>query len=587
MLLISWNVAGLSTTFNRIDKDYSYSSIHAEKQLPQQTSSTKKRSRTRSRSHAFSYYLKQHGDPEILCIQEHKIPITQLSSRSEPFGCSSIEGYESFWSCCIDKSKKGFNGVVTFAKTGMTQFANARPLGCDELDDQGRAIMTDHGEFVIFNVYVPASCGMPLSYKMKFLNALRKCMEVQRAKNKRVILVGDLNIAHAGIDVHWTFRSVRINDVRKEVQGVSGSDGSGGSSTPLWKHQVAQHWEIIEDALATIEAMAVTTKNVATRATFEKYRARITIGKAGSERNLYLGSHEGTADACLSYFSFHDIKYHDRDLDKDCVARDANVVSVSTLAELMAKIVGIEWDAATIQLIANTDGLEKSSPTVAWMNMLIEEDGMVDTFRHVFPNAKGRFTCWNQHTNRRFENMGSRIDYALADEALVGYIDNEGSQMLRCCKYQHADENYESEEAALHAAIASGMFQGAGFAGGGIATATQEALGTQFMGSPHTGIIYTAPQYSDHVPVSLLLNKKFDEKYVSMQLVLNDKETKNAQPHKKQQSISNFFTASRTSSTASSASARSGSKHKIDCDVQQSNKKSTKGTLFSHFESKR
>ena len=607
MLLISWNVAGLSTTLTRIDKDYSHSSITAEEQQQQEgqqqqslassvsvsvsvSASSKKRSR--SRSHAFSHYLKRHGDPEILCVQEHKIPFSQLSSRSEPFGCSSIEGYESFWACCVDKSKKGFNGVMTYAKTGITQYANARPFGCDELDDQGRAVMTDHGDFVVFNVYVPASCGMPLSYKMKFLNALQTRMREQRQKNKKVILVGDLNIAHKGIDVYWMYRPVRINDVQQEVRvqlelKQGGGDTNAASNVPRWKQQVAQHWETIEAALSNIEVVPVTTQNVATGAKFEKYKARVTLGKSGSERKVYLGSHEATADACLSYFNFGEMKYHDRDLDKECISRDANVISLDRLAELMAKIAGIDWDAETMRLIANSDGLKRSSPTVKWLDSIIECDEMVDAFRHVFPNAHGRFTCWMQFTNQRFENVGSRIDYTLVDEPLVKYIDNVDSQKLRCCKYSHAEEHFESEEAALHAAIASGMFQGAGFGGGGIASATQEALDTQFIGSPHTGIIYTAPQYSDHVPVSVLFNEQFDEKLISTSLILNGKDTKNAQPHKKQQSISTFFTNRPSSNHLSSASSSSGSKRSVNGNVQNSNKKSTKGTLFSHFGNKK
>jgi len=130
------------------------------------------------------------------------------------------------------------------------------------------------------------------------------------------------------------------------------------------------------------------------------------------------------------------------------------------------------------------------------------------------------------------------------------------------------------------------MFQGAGFGGGGIASATQEALDTQFFGSPHNGIIYTAPQYSDHVPVSVLFNDKFDEKLISTSLVLNGKDTKNAQPHKKQQSISTFFTT-RPSSNLSSTSSSSGSKRTVNGNGQNSNKKSTKGTLFSHFGNKK
>ena len=40
----------------------------------------------------FANYIRLHGDVDILCLQEHKIPLTQLSSRSEPHRCSSIEG---------------------------------------------------------------------------------------------------------------------------------------------------------------------------------------------------------------------------------------------------------------------------------------------------------------------------------------------------------------------------------------------------------------------------------------------------------------------------------------------------------------
>jgi exonuclease III len=47
--------------------------------------------------------------------------------------------------------------VATFARSGLTLAATATAFGDSSLDSEGRCIMTDHGSFVLFNVYVPYS----------------------------------------------------------------------------------------------------------------------------------------------------------------------------------------------------------------------------------------------------------------------------------------------------------------------------------------------------------------------------------------------------------------------------------------------
>jgi hypothetical protein len=150
-----------------------------------------------------------------------------------------------------------------------------------------------------------------------------------------------------------------------------------------------------------------------------------------------------------------------------------------------------------------------------------------------------RFTCWQQYTNQRFQNNGARIDFFLADQDLMEYVEKGGP--LRCCAPSTDMDNMDplSEEAALRAATANGAFQGASFQGGGIAPATQKALDTQFMGTPHTGIIYTPPSFSDHVAVSLLL--KNDIVHTPLVLDESDAQTRKAQPHKAQRSVAAFF----------------------------------------------
>ena len=227
MLILSWNVAGLSTTVDKIDKHYG--------------DATKRRNNP---SAVIGDYFRQHK-ADIVCIQEAKIPKSVLESRREPLRCAHVEGYESFWSCCVDVSKRGFNGVVTYCKKGTVVSADSRPLKNPELDDQGRCVMTDHGEFVVFNVYVPAGGGQPLSYKMKFLHGLRDAMKNQRENhNKKVILVGDLNITHTENDMFWENRKLAIDKICREVR-----DSKGGAILPKWKQDLARSWPKIEEAL--------------------------------------------------------------------------------------------------------------------------------------------------------------------------------------------------------------------------------------------------------------------------------------------------------------------------------------------------
>merc|ERR1719148_608290 len=96
--------------------------------------------------------------------------------------------------------------------------------------------MTDHGDFVVFNVYAPSGGTMPLSYKMKFLNALRRVMKYQREKRgKKVMLVGDLNIVHHREDTHWEYRSVHIDRVLREVKDYNEAidTSANGQTQPM------------------------------------------------------------------------------------------------------------------------------------------------------------------------------------------------------------------------------------------------------------------------------------------------------------------------------------------------------------------
>ena len=155
MKLISWNVNGLRAALRKNFLDF----LETEK-------------------------------PDVLCLQETKCSpddVEQLWPRR----------YTTYWNSA---EKKGYSGTAIFTK--------ARPLkvephiGLAEHDREGRVLTAEYPGFFLVNVYVPNSKRdlSRLSYRQKwdaeFLRFLKK-LEMK----KPVIFCGDLNVAHAEIDL--------------------------------------------------------------------------------------------------------------------------------------------------------------------------------------------------------------------------------------------------------------------------------------------------------------------------------------------------------------------------------------------------
>ncbi|GKY94050.1 hypothetical protein MPSEU_000371700 [Mayamaea pseudoterrestris] len=530
MLILSWNVAGLSKTLERICES---------SDLPSICASAKTKQRPQASIDAFF----QRHQADIVCLQEHKVPLTQLKNRSEPRQCSSLDNYESFWACCPAESTATMNfGVVTFVRKGLCLRANAAPLAPD-IDAQGRCIMTDHGSFILFNVYVPASGGLPLAYKMKFLRALQRAMERQRQERKiPVILVGDLNIALDSKDVYWKDRVVYIDSILQSKNEIATNELS---QPPIsqWKRDVQTHWQMIVAALYTKRAVPTKTTNTYTGDQFDKYRLAVDV----NGRRVYLGKHESSPECCEYLFNFEESYYFDDELQQYVLAQEANVVRLHVLAELMSRIAGVQWSDETLREIASAHAtVPNVSPPRQWLRTLLNDGNMVDAFRYFYPNAGGRFTCWNQSTNRRYTNDGSRIDYTIIDRHMLPFIRKGNVESLRCGDASVTLDDPIAEHAALEAATANGRFQPVSFQGGGIQEMSRDAFDTQF-GKAHTGMVYTPPSFSDHIAVSLVVDDSILPPYLTLQ---TDAATRKTQPHKLQKSIAACFAVAAKESAA-------------------------------------
>jgi exodeoxyribonuclease-3 len=131
--------------------------------------------------------------PHILCIQETKAQPEQLSNDlREP------EGYHVYWNWA---EKRGYGGVATFSKEEPLRLQYG--FGAKRFDDEGRVIIAEYPDFILFNVYFPngKSSKERLDYKMDFYDAFLDLTDPMLKDDKKLVVCGDFNTAHHEIDL--------------------------------------------------------------------------------------------------------------------------------------------------------------------------------------------------------------------------------------------------------------------------------------------------------------------------------------------------------------------------------------------------
>ena len=486
---------------------------------------------------------------DILAIQEAKVQRAKLhadpaASAAHPFG-----DWESFWATPATEggggkpssAKRGFNGVTTFARRGYTLAADANPLGDPSLDGEGRCLLTDHGGFVLLNVYAHATgegedYRAKLQRKLRFFDALRAKMAQLRATGRRVILCGDLNVAARGADVPWKQALLPMGSLRLagwapgeacaiEETGDVGGAGALGEADCL----PADTSGAASQAVARLHAALGGTE--ATRTLARRLRRRVgsrsTLPASWvlrEVRSMLCGladeEEEGEGDGAAEEAGGDGGDGGGGDGSggggsggggdgggdggadevgvEDCAAHEGAGGALTT-ADTTSTEQAAALTAATEALATCAHWLGGSSSQrdcVAWMRALTSDDGMCDTFASCRPAARARFTCWNTYTNQRYVNVGKRIDYFLVDAPLAEH-------MLTGAPLAEDD----TDAGARRAVTARGRWLPAPMRGAdaSLQEASMATHDTQFLPGRHTGIYYTAPPASDHVAVSLLL----------------------------------------------------------------------------------
>ncbi|KAI5417496.1 hypothetical protein KIW84_042201 [Lathyrus oleraceus] len=154
-------------------------------------------------------------DADIICFQE-----TKLSRQDVTADLVMVDGYESFFSSTrtSQKGRTGYSGVITFCrvKSAFSSTEATLPLAAEEgftglmcnsqtredklplfiedlegfskdellsVDSEGRCIVTDHGHFVLFNIYGPRA-GSDDTERIQFKQIFYRILQIGACKKK-------------------------------------------------------------------------------------------------------------------------------------------------------------------------------------------------------------------------------------------------------------------------------------------------------------------------------------------------------------------------------------------------------------------
>ncbi|MCK5331945.1 MAG: exodeoxyribonuclease III, partial [Candidatus Marinimicrobia bacterium] len=97
--------------------------------------------------------------------------------------------------------KRGYSSVATFCKN--KPLYEQKGLGIEKFDREGRVIITEHENFLLYNIYFPNGQRDQerLDYKLDFYNDLLEILDEQVASGINVVVGGDWNTAHTEIDL--------------------------------------------------------------------------------------------------------------------------------------------------------------------------------------------------------------------------------------------------------------------------------------------------------------------------------------------------------------------------------------------------
>ena len=136
------------------------------------------------------------GGADVVALQEVRAMPDDL-----PDDVREPSGWHSVFSCA---ERRGYSGVAIYSRSKPDEVSTS--LDEQRFDVEGRVLIARFGRLVVVNTYVPKGSGRlrdnsRVPYKLAFSRALFARVQRLRRAGHRVLVVGDLNVAHEEIDL--------------------------------------------------------------------------------------------------------------------------------------------------------------------------------------------------------------------------------------------------------------------------------------------------------------------------------------------------------------------------------------------------
>jgi exodeoxyribonuclease-3 len=148
----------------------------------------------------------ERESPDVFCVQETKALREQVGPE-----ISEMNNMFSYWSSA---ERKGYSGTATFVQESLESVEHG--IGIKKFDSEGRFVVTDHADFLLYNIYFPNGASGPdrHDYKMDFLKNLNSHLAEKISEGREVIVLGDYNVAPSKIDIYDPIRHENTSGFR-------------------------------------------------------------------------------------------------------------------------------------------------------------------------------------------------------------------------------------------------------------------------------------------------------------------------------------------------------------------------------------
>lgn len=167
---------------------------------------------------------------DVLGLQETKAQDDQVQEAL--FDLPSLDGYEVYSSSAI---KKGYSGTAIITRVAPIEVKAG--IGIADMDTEGRVLRAEFEDFHYVTVYTPnSSSGLKrLPFRKEWDVAFRDYL-MELDSDKPVVCCGDLNVAHAPIDLARPKSNYNKTPgyTQDEIDGMTAHLNSGFVDT--WRH---------------------------------------------------------------------------------------------------------------------------------------------------------------------------------------------------------------------------------------------------------------------------------------------------------------------------------------------------------------